>query len=301
MKYLYFLLFVLTVGILQAQIVNIPDPNFKNALVNTLCVDTDGDGEYDDDVDTNNDGEIQMAEAEAVVFLHVSDQNISSLEGIQSFLNLEILGCSHNDLTSLDLSHNNNLVTLSCGFNQLTLLDLNSNPNLEILWCRDNQLTHLDLSNNPNLRIVWCTQNQLSSLDLRNGNNSNIWTMWAYGNSDLLCIDVDDGDNPTTWGCHIPFGDGWCIDPWTGYSDDCLLTVEDILLDFISIYPNPARNVLVVDTKLPVDSISIYSIQGSLINKPSSPTIDVSDLKAGIYIVKMSIYGQTLIKKFIKS
>ncbi|MEY3242008.1 MAG: hypothetical protein RIR11_3447, partial [Bacteroidota bacterium] len=43
---------------LYAQIVNIPDANFKNALVNTNCVDTDGDGFGDTDADINDDGEI---------------------------------------------------------------------------------------------------------------------------------------------------------------------------------------------------------------------------------------------------
>lgn len=47
----------------NAQIVTIPDANFKNALVNTICTDTDGDGVLDGDVDTNDDGEIQVSEA----------------------------------------------------------------------------------------------------------------------------------------------------------------------------------------------------------------------------------------------
>jgi len=37
----------------QAQPVNIPDANFKDALVNTPCVDFDGDGAPDGDADTN--------------------------------------------------------------------------------------------------------------------------------------------------------------------------------------------------------------------------------------------------------
>ena len=60
MKNIY-LIITLSIGDLgQAQIVNIPDANFKNALVNTLCVDTNGDGIADSNADTNNDGEIQV-------------------------------------------------------------------------------------------------------------------------------------------------------------------------------------------------------------------------------------------------
>ncbi|MBK8349507.1 MAG: hypothetical protein IPL08_18610 [Saprospiraceae bacterium] len=40
----------------NAQIIDFPDANFKNALVNTLCADTDGDNIGDADADLNNDG-----------------------------------------------------------------------------------------------------------------------------------------------------------------------------------------------------------------------------------------------------
>jgi len=49
------LLFSLSIS---AQIVNIPDANFKDALVNTICVDIDGNLGPDIDADLNNDGEI---------------------------------------------------------------------------------------------------------------------------------------------------------------------------------------------------------------------------------------------------
>ena len=80
------LIFILAYEVSNAQIVNIPDPNFKTALI-------------DEGVDTNNDGEIQVSEAEAVLSLNVSNRAISSLEGIQSFINLEDLFCSNNELS----------------------------------------------------------------------------------------------------------------------------------------------------------------------------------------------------------
>ncbi|MBK8442578.1 MAG: hypothetical protein IPL35_03800 [Sphingobacteriales bacterium] len=57
-----------------AQIVNIPDPNFKNALLNHSPI-----------IDTNNDGEIQVAEAEAVDSLYLFNKNITDLTGIKAF------------------------------------------------------------------------------------------------------------------------------------------------------------------------------------------------------------------------
>lgn len=114
-----FLIFLIVCGIgAQAQIVNIPDANFKNALVNEIVADTDGDGAIDGPVDTNGDGEIQVTEAEAVFRLKVDDFNIASLQGIQSFTNLLELECSNNNISSLDLSQSPNLKILSCIINQ---------------------------------------------------------------------------------------------------------------------------------------------------------------------------------------
>lgn len=138
MKNLYTFLLLFTCGFLNAQIVNIPDANFKNALI-------------EEGVDTNGDGEIQVSEAETVVNLNVSFKGIQSMEGIQSFVNLEELYCNNNQLTSLDISQNVNLQVLICADNQLSNLDVTQNINLKSLLCWDNPLGSIDVSQNLNL------------------------------------------------------------------------------------------------------------------------------------------------------
>ena len=101
MKNIYVLFFFLICGFASGQIVNIPDANFKNALLTTYCADFNNDGLPDGDADTNNDGEIQVSEAQAVYQLTLNYQGISSLEGIQSFSNLEWLSCNNNNLSTL--------------------------------------------------------------------------------------------------------------------------------------------------------------------------------------------------------
>jgi len=78
---LFLLLFI--AGIAQAQIVTIPDVNFKNYLVNSNCVDLNSDGQLDIDVDLNKvdhvlaclDGKVRFAErrggyGNVVVIMH---------------------------------------------------------------------------------------------------------------------------------------------------------------------------------------------------------------------------------------
>ena len=55
----------------QAQVVTIPDANFKNALVNLPCADIGNDYTLDVDADSNDDGEISLQEAQAVTSLQL--------------------------------------------------------------------------------------------------------------------------------------------------------------------------------------------------------------------------------------
>ncbi|WP_055442466.1 DUF7619 domain-containing protein [Lacinutrix himadriensis] len=202
MRQFYFLLLLLfSLQLAQAQIVNIPDANFKNALTNTLCVDTDNDGLGDATVDTNEDGEIQLTEALNVVTMLFESQNITGTTGLEAFLNLENLflegaplttldvtqnvnlvqlSCSITELTSLDVTQNPNLVGLDCGGAFLSEIDVTQNPNLKHLSCYGNTISILDLSQNPELETLYTDNNNLTSLDL--SNNTKLKKLWSGSN-----------------------------------------------------------------------------------------------------------------------
>ena len=172
----------------KAQIINIPDANFKNALLHTMCVDTQGHGSYDNDADTNDDGEVQLSEALAIKRLYVPNQQIVSMAGIEWFVRLVYLNCSNNKITDLDIqplinleyldcSENalknftahglNNLTDLYCGYNQLTFLSLYGLSRLLILRCEYNKLHFLELSGLYGLIELHCFGNELTTLNLR--------------------------------------------------------------------------------------------------------------------------------------
>lgn len=199
MKKLYFLLIALfIVTSTNAQIVNIPDANFKDALVNTNCVDTDGDGYGDSDADTNDDGEIQVSEAEAVLWLKVYNKNIVSLEGIESFINLEFLSCGFNQIENLDLTYNTSLKTLYCWHNQISTLEISQCQGLITLRCQFNNLNNLDLSLNIDLQTANINHNHFSSIDV--SLNSNLdWLDISF--NQLTSIDVSQNINLSILEC----------------------------------------------------------------------------------------------------
>jgi len=107
--------------------------------------------------DTDGDGEISIDEAAAVTAITLSTDTVSSLAGIEAFVNLETLDCrgGYNGtpglLTELDLSSNVNLRSLNCSGNLIKELDVSMLPLLEILICSPMD----DASGNNVLEAIW--------------------------------------------------------------------------------------------------------------------------------------------------
>ncbi|MFS4492847.1 hypothetical protein [Maribacter sp. 2308TA10-17] len=139
----------------DSEITRIPDSEFERALI-ALGHDS---GPIDGIVLTKNINTIKT--------LDVSGLFITDLTGIEDFEKLEILNCSENLLSTLDLSKNMVLKDLKCNDNKLSALKLD-NPDLINLFCYDNQLTNIDFSSAINLKKLLGGGNLLSQLNLVN-------------------------------------------------------------------------------------------------------------------------------------
>ncbi|WP_040757618.1 T9SS-dependent choice-of-anchor J family protein [Winogradskyella psychrotolerans] len=139
-----------------SQNVNIPDVNFKTALLN-----------HDPVIDTNGDQEIQVSEAEAYAgSLNLGFLEISDLTGIESFVSIVELLCNNNEIIAVDLSNNIALQKIDIAANELSILDVSQNINLQELACNGNNITELNTSLNPNLQILNVAANSVYELDL---------------------------------------------------------------------------------------------------------------------------------------
>ncbi len=186
MKKIYLLL-LLVAGFVNAQIVNIPDVNFKNKLIAL-------------GVDSNGDGNIQNTEAEALTSLNVSDNAISDLSGIEAFVNLNSLACESNSLSALNVDALIGLTMLSCNSNQINTLNVSTLVNLTSLSCASNNLSTLDLSQVTNLTYLWCSSNHLSTLDVTPLVNLNYL---SCGSNQMAALDVTPLANLNTLFCSV--------------------------------------------------------------------------------------------------
>jgi len=151
----------------------IPDDNFERELIR-LGLDDEEDGA----VFTNN--------IKDVLKLNLHGREIKDLTGIKGFTSLEILYCSSNQITDLDISNNTSLRVFICSDNRLTSLDISKNTALSWLDCSNlfidsqNSLTALDVSQNTLLEQLYCGGLELTDLDL--SNNSSLSVLECYSN-----------------------------------------------------------------------------------------------------------------------
>jgi hypothetical protein len=71
--------------------------------------------------------------------------------------------------------------------------------------------------------------------------------------------------------------------------------------NLFSVYPNPVKDVLHLNSDRQIEEISIYNIQGQLVlNTKNSNQIDISSLSTGQYLVKASSEGMQYTEKLVK-
>lgn len=124
----------------------------------------------------NDEGYAEMRESEVNSISEISisrvlqsSSEITTLKGIEKFVNLERLNCPQmSNLVECDLSENNKLTSVTFAWTKLTTLDLSHNPSLKVL----------SLTNN----------NSLTSLNL-NG-CAMLESLFIYGCSSLTSVDI---------------------------------------------------------------------------------------------------------------
>ena len=116
------------------------------------------------------------------------------------------------------------------------------------------------------------------------------------------------GFNPVTWFQYkfdVPGG----VTPGTVYIDNVYFTsaalgINQFETGKIKMYPNPASTNLTIENTNTIDSISVYNTLGQEVMsksvKSSVEILSISELKSGVYIVKVLSAGVTTTQRFIK-
>ena len=148
-----------------------------------------------DGVDLDSDGNALITQnaIDATTKLYISDKGLSSLLGIEHFVNLTTLDFNNNTITSVDLSTFTALTYLDCSYNQMTSLELDDLAKLVVLDCSYNQLSQLDISMLENLASLTC-----------GSQSSGIITLIISDGQESLTNESDVTFQVTTSGTNVP-------------------------------------------------------------------------------------------------
>ena len=108
-------------------------------------------------------------------------------------------------------------------------------------------------------------------------------------------VDELSGDN-----MEAPNGD---TDYWILKIDKNTLSTPTInMASNLNVFPNPAINNITFATQINIENVSVFDVNGRLIKHIKNPdkTIDVSNLKTGVYFIRFTIQNGFTTKRFIK-
>ena len=160
-----------------SQYTSIPDTNFELALINY-------------GYDFSIDGIVSTSAIDTVTYLDIHNDSIEDLTGIEDFTALQYLFCYNNNLSTLNLVNNTQIVELNCSSNNLTSIDLR-NGNNSGLW-------YFTSINNPSLTCIDVD-------DVSYCQYTFLVDTWTTFNNNCFITN--------TWDCD---GQGNCYDPGTG-------------------------------------------------------------------------------------
>jgi hypothetical protein len=82
------------------------------------------------------------------------------------------------------------------------------------------------------------------------------------------------------------------------------LGTTDFEASIVKLYPNPATNILNIESAFAIEKVAVYNLLGQEVisQNPNSElvTLDVASLQVGVYVVKTSIDGNISSTRFIK-
>ncbi|PNQ75085.1 hypothetical protein C1T31_02820 [Hanstruepera neustonica] len=118
----------------------------------------------------------------------------------------------------------------------------------------------------------------------------------------LTAFNADDNDIGANWGeGSSPFGGGDLGTP--GSANDFTLSVDSFNAAQFNVYPNPVTNgfVNITSTDNNDISVAIFDILGKQVinTNVSNKRVDVSSLKTGIYMMRISQNGNSITKKLV--
>ena len=250
-------------------------------------------------LDDNDDGIISYQEAQAFTGdLDLSGQNITSAQGLEAFSNAASINISGNSITDISNLLTQTEVEVESKTTGERRVFRTTATGTKKINASNNLITEIDLTGTSGISELNVSNNRLVYLNLNNNYNAQLILMDATGNPNLSCIQVDDVNIATA-------NSNWSKDTMATYSSYCSRTtlgLADVLVDGISIYPNPATDKIQMafPAALELKSVSLLNALGKQVLKSDQKVIDIKHLPTGLYFMSITTNKGVTNKKIVK-
>ncbi|WP_051605661.1 BspA family leucine-rich repeat surface protein [Polaribacter sp. Hel_I_88] len=249
-------------------------------------------------LDNDGDGKVTYEEAQAFTgILDLKGKNISNVKGLEAFTNAEVIDISGNIITDISsLLKANSVLVQSKATGEKREINRSKN-NVKKLIVANNLIEEIDISEVVNITEIDASNNRLTVLILKNGNNDRIVDLDVSGNPNLTCIEVDNVENAIG-------NTKWIKDETATYNLSCkALSIEDFLNVNIAVYPNPVSTFVEINLSngLVLNKVEIFNAIGKKLKVTKNTILNVEDLSAGIYFIKISTDKGAINKRIIKN
>ena len=230
---------------------------------------------------------LNVNDAEDLLFLSVQAPLSSlNLSNNTKLINISLSGTT---FTSLNLSTCLNLEIIEITNGEMQTLNLGNIEHVRYLFVPNNKLTSLNANNLFNLDIVYCQNNQLTNLFIENGTIEQEVDFTGNPNLASICCDANE----------IVYVQNDCN--ILGYNTNvasCTAATRQI-----SMFPNPVKNLLHLSAGENIEKVEFYTSNGILVmtSTEANNPIDMENIPAGMYFIKVYIANEVNVMKVIKS
>lgn len=241
------------------------------------------------DLNSNSISALQLPQSGKIAFLYANDNQLATLD-LAHQTALKRLFLVRNKITDLDVSAATVLERLQLDENELSAVDFSELTKLNWVSLQKNKLQSLVFKNNPALKSLLLQDNLLETLNFQDALPHSVTLINLTGNASFSvvlkdCNDSISGITPTN----------------IEIQDNCAsLAVSDSNAFNIRILPNPFTDFIEFEKE--VMHLEVFDFSGRKLRSfPSAlKRVNLSELKAGVYLLKFSVNGSYFSKKVVK-
>lgn len=270
---------------------------------------------------SNELNKLDVSKCPDLYLLSANDCKLPALD-VTHNAKLEKLTCNGNPLGTINVSQNLELTALWAAMTNINQLDLSHNPKLTQVLCQFNNLSSVDLSHNPELTLFWGSGNQLNGLNFKNNGKlleafiydnlisaeemsktiESLPTRTAQDNARIFVININSQNESnvcTKEDVRKALAKNWKV---FSVSDPNAINhqeyeggtgIEEIGYERLSIYPNPASELLTIRNAQPQARVQMTDTTGrtcfyGVVSATGELNISLDSIPEGNYLLMIN-------------